>query len=134
MITVDTPRKHVVNIANYDITIYHSTPEEIKSGEALYSHLYTLKGVYAEFDRARLERIYGYGTDYKGLLVIDGLFPYLSSSLGAIPEGYFTIAVGDKVLNYLTEEAYSAGIESYVVKDVAEHLKEGLLTVEVTLG
>lgn len=126
MITVNTPRKHFVKLTNGDITVFHKTGLTWSSVQ--------VPNVYCEFDKKALEAKYGIGTLYRGLVIIDGQAPYVSSENASIPSGYFTIAPGDKVVNYLTTDVLQSGMRTYSVLDVAEYVRDGLLSVEVVLG
>ncbi len=127
MITIDTPRRHFIKLTNGDITLYHKQGLE-------YSAPIQISNVYCEFDKKALEAKYGIGTKYRGLVLIDGLKPYVSCECENIPEGYFTIAPGDKIVNYLTDNVLQSGISTYSVADITEYVRNGLLSVEVALG
>lgn len=127
MITADTIRRHFVKISNGDITLYH------KEG-TVYGNPIQITNVYCEFDRKALIEKYGINTRYRGLIILDGLKPYVSCECIPVPEGYFTIAPGDKIVNTLTSDVLRSGMSTYSVEDVAEYVRDGLLSVEVTLG
>lgn len=124
-----TPRKHTINIVNGDATVYN------RQIDGTYSSPVAIKQIYAEWSKEGMERKYGLGTDYKGLMIIDGLKKFASK-----PEsGYFTVAIGDKIVPELTElsieEALEQGMKLYEVKGVTSYLVNGfLLSTEVTCG
>lgn len=128
-VTSSTPRRHTINIVNGDATVYN------RRIDGSYSSPVGIKQIYAEWSREAMERKYGLGTDYKGLVIIDGLKKFSSRA----ERGYFTIAIGDKLIPELTElpieEALEQGMKLYEVKGVTSFLVNGcLMSTEVTCG
>ena len=124
MVNKDTQRVHLINLNNSSITIYHKA---LSSNGVDYSYNITkLEKIYSEFSKSLLNQKYGYSTEYNGLIIIDGLFKYISSNdfnEGLFQEGYFTISVGDKIVNYLLnslEPPTGKNTGCWEVKEVSE--------------
>lgn len=129
-ITPSTPRRHTVNIVNDDFTLYNYDRQS-----RTYSAPVKVERIYAEWSKANLERKYGVGTEYKGLIVIDGTKNYVSQPA----TGFFTLTVGDKIVPMLTDLSIEAvieqGLKLYEVKEVSIYTMSGfLLSVEVLCG
>ena len=128
-ITSTTSRRHTINIANDDFTLFN------RQVDGSYSRGIKVENIYAEWSRAMFERKYGVGTDYKGLIVIDGTKPFVTEPA----DGYFTISKDDRIVPFLTDSTLAELLEDgerlYSVKEVNTYTMCGsLLSVEVLLG
>ena len=128
-ITAQTRRKRTIKVANDDFTLFN------RQTDGSYSKGIKVTDVYAEWSRAMFEKKYGTGTNYKGLLVIDGTKPFVTEPT----DGYFTIRQDDRIVPFLTDstiaELLDDGEKLYTVKEVSTYTMYGcLLSVEVLLG
>ena len=128
-ITAQTRRKRTIRIANDDFTLFN------RNNDGSYSNGIKVKDIYAEWGKAVFEQKYGVGTDYKGLLVIDGTKPFVTEPA----DGFFTISKDDRIVPFLTDstlaELLEDGEKLYTVKEVSIYTRCGcLLSVEVLLG
>ena len=126
-ITARTPRRHTINLLNDCITIYNEAEDGFGSPFALRA--------FTEWCKAGMDRKYGLGTKYQGLVIIDGLEKYVDEA----EPGCFTVKVGDKLVPFATDktvdELLEDGEKLYTVMDVSVYTMRGaLLSVEVTCG